>query len=104
MSMQRYKKWKFIVPAALIGFALFALLGGWIVAQLWNWLLPTLFGFPPVTVWQALGLLALTRILFGGFGVGGWGSSRGMSREERERIRQRMSKPASGAVDSPAGD
>lgn len=99
--MQRYKKWKFIVPAALIGFALFVLLGGWVVAQLWNWLLPSLFGFPTLTVWQALGLLTLTRILFGGFGVGGWGSSRKMSPGERERIRERMCKSAPEIADSP---
>jgi hypothetical protein len=35
---------------------------------LWNWLLPGLFGWHQVTFWQAVGLLALCRILFGGFG------------------------------------
>ncbi len=34
---------------------------------LWNWLLPTLFDFPSINYWQALGLLGLSRILFGGF-------------------------------------
>jgi len=47
---------------------LFAFAGGEIVKSLWNWLLPALFGFPAVTFWQALGLLLLCRILFGGFG------------------------------------
>jgi len=28
---------------------------------------PALFIFPVITIWQALGLLALTKILFGGF-------------------------------------
>jgi hypothetical protein len=45
--------------------------GGFIVMQLWNWLLPAIFGWKAVTFWQALGLLALCRILFGGLGVGG---------------------------------
>ena len=36
------------------------------VLRLWNWLLPALFGWPQITFWQALGLLALCRILFGG--------------------------------------
>jgi hypothetical protein len=66
---------------------------------LWNWLSPALFELPPVTFWQAIGLLALCRILFGGFGLGG-GSHRAYSRrrmaerweqmtpEERERFRQ----------------
>ena len=37
-----------------------------VVMALWNWLMPTLFGLPPISVWQALGLLVLSRILFGG--------------------------------------
>jgi hypothetical protein len=68
--------------------------------RLWNWLLPTLFGWPRVTFWQGLGILALCRILFGGFALRGsarsnvrrrmadrWGR---MTPEERERYRQRM--------------
>ena len=50
---------------------------------LWNWLTPTLFGWRQVTFWQALGLLALCRILFGGFRLGGHGG-------HRSRIRERM--------------
>jgi len=42
--------------------------GGEIVLHLWNWLLPSLFGWREITFWQAVGLLALCRILFGGFG------------------------------------
>ena len=107
MSIRRYWKWKFIIPAAVVGFPLFVVLMGWVVAQLWNWLLPPLFGLPTVTVWQALGLLALTRILFGGFGSGGPSPSKGMSREEREQIRQRISERSQGpqtAGDSPSGN
>lgn len=37
---------------------------------LWNWLIPELFGFKPIDFWQAVGLLALARILFGGLGSG----------------------------------
>ena len=76
-------KWIFIVPAALVGIVLFAFIGGQIVRLLWNGLLPPLFGWPQITFWQALGLLALCRILFGGFG-----SSRGS--RSSSRIRQRM--------------
>ena len=90
MSIQRFRKWKFVVPAALIGFSLFVWLGGWIVAQLWNWLLPPLFGFPSINVGQALGLVVLTRILTGGFGFGSWASTRSVSRQERERMRERI--------------
>jgi hypothetical protein len=52
----------------LTTFIVFIALGGGVVLQLWNWLLPPLFGWPQITFWQALGILALCRILFGGFG------------------------------------
>lgn len=91
MAMRR--KWMFIVPAALLGMTLFVLLGGELVKLLWNWLLPPLFGWKEVTFWQALGLLALCRILFGGLRLGG-GHRRGrwehMTPEERDRLRQRL--------------
>ena len=43
-----------------------------VVMGLWNWLMPAIFGWRVVTFWQALGLLALSRILFGRFGGPGW--------------------------------
>lgn len=82
------RKWFFIVPAALAGMVLFAFIGGEIVKLLWNWLLPPLFGWRALTFWQALGLLALCRILFGGFGRRGMSYS--MRQGMRERIRARM--------------
>ena len=72
----KVKKMIFIVPAAIVGIALFIFLGGWIVMHLWNWLLPPLFGWRMITFWQALGLLVLCRILFGGVSGRGWHSSR----------------------------
>jgi hypothetical protein len=84
-----------MIPVGLAGMALVAFLGGTIVRALWNGLLPPLFGFPPVTFWQALGLLVLSRIMFGGFGMSG-GSSHyrrrweAMTPEERERVRERI--------------
>ena len=90
------RKWILIVPAAIAGMVLFVFIGGQTVRLLWNWLLPQLFGVPQVTFWQALGLLALGRILFGGFGPhGGSGSHyrrrwEAMTPEERERIRERI--------------
>lgn len=86
------KKWMrllLIAPLAVAGLALFAALGGEIVHRLWNWLLPPLFAWPEITFWQALGLLALCRILFGGFGPGRSGGSR-IGRRVSERISERM--------------
>ena len=101
--MTRLTKLIVIAPLAILGIVVFTAIGGTVVMLLWNWLAPALFGLRLITFWQALGLLALCRILFGGFGLGGGGShrSRGsssgrrmterweqMTPEERERLRQ----------------
>ena len=83
------KKWIFLAPLAILAMILFVFLGGEIVLRLWNWLLPPLFGWRQITFWQALGLLALCRVLFGSWG--GHGSPRSnMRRRIDERVRQRM--------------
>lgn len=94
------KRLFFLAPLAILGLLLFIALGGALVLLLWNWLLPPLFGWHPITFWQALGILALCRILFGGFGGRGGPRSRirrriaerceSMTPEEREGLRQRM--------------
>ena len=95
--MTRKQKFILLSPFMVGGVVLFAILGGWIVQQLWNWLLPTLFGFPPVTLWQGLALLALCRILFGGLGHGSHGGRgrkgerfKDITPEERDRLRQAL--------------
>lgn len=50
---------------------LVAVLFGVLVQHLWNWLLPTLFKLPLITFWQAVGLVLLSRLLFGNVGGGG---------------------------------
>ena len=94
------KRLIFIAPLAILAMVAFIALGGFIVQQLWNWLLPPLFGWHQITFWQALGLLLLCRILFGGFGGRGLARSNirrrmaerweKMTPEDRERIRQGM--------------
>ena len=79
------KRLIWIAPAAILGMLIFGWIGGELVKLLWNWLAPGLFGLRQISFWQALGLLALCRILFGGFGLGG-----GSQRNSRRRIRQRM--------------
>jgi hypothetical protein len=92
------KRWiALLAPPAIV---LFVFLFGEAVMHLWNWLLPTLFGWRAITFWQGLGLLVLCRILFGSFG--GHGSHRQgfrrhmherwerMTPEEREKFRQGM--------------
>ena len=90
----------YIAPLAIVGIFVFIAIGGEIVLQLWNWLLPSLFGWRQITFWQAVGILALCRILFGGFGRHGFHRSnfrrrmaerwQHMTPEERERFRQGM--------------
>lgn len=74
---------------------------GQAVHYLWNWLMPEIFGLHAITYWQAVGLLGLCWILFGGarwFGRphrhnGGhrflrrWAD---MTAEEREKFRAGM--------------
>ena|SRR3974390_3156474 len=84
---------------------------GLIVMTLWNWLMPPLFAWRPISFWQALGLLALTKVLFGGFrGMGHYrGYWRGrmaerwerMTPEEREQFRAGMRRRC-GGVESPS--
>jgi hypothetical protein len=47
-----------IVAAAVLGF---------VTMELWNALLPQIFGWTRISFWQGLGLIILSRILFGGF-------------------------------------
>jgi len=57
---------------------------GWVVATLWNWLMPALFGLGVITFWQALGLFLLGRILIGGMrGFGGHRGHRGYGHRRR---------------------
>ena len=85
----RRKKWIFIAPIALFAMVAIAFIGGTIVQLLWNWLLPSLFGWRQITFWEALGLLVLCRILFGR--TGRMGSRSSMRRRIEERVEQRMS-------------
>ena len=87
-----------IVMFAVIACFLF----GFVTEHLWNWLMPGLFGLRLLTFWQALGLVVLSKILFGGFHKhGGGGGGRmwkrrmdarwaQMSDEEREKFRAGM--------------
>jgi len=77
-----------------------------VVMWLWNWLMPVLFGLHAISFWQALGILVLSKILFGGFHgrhgfKGDWRARlirrwEDMTPEEREKFRSRGISPASG--------
>jgi hypothetical protein len=92
------KRWILLVPLAILAIPIFVAISGEVVLKLWNWLLPLLFGWRQITFWQAVGILALCRILFGGRGRHGFYRSNFRRRmaarwkhrtpEERERFRQ----------------
>ena len=88
------KKWLFL-PIFIAAIFLF----GAIVMGLWNAILPAVIGVKTISLWQALGILLLSKILFGGFRGGCGGSHRkqrwmemkqkfaDMSPEEREKLK-----------------
>ena len=55
-----------LIPLAFVAAAAFTTMG------LWNWLMPSLFGFGTLTFFKALGIFLLARLFFGGRGFGGW--------------------------------
>ena len=62
-----------VVGMIIVGIIFFAGFGQ-AVHYLWNWLMPEIFGLHAISYWQAIGLLGLTWLLFGGFGwLGGPG-------------------------------
>ena len=81
-------------------FALFVLafvLFGIVTMYLWNWLMPYLFHLPTIDFGMAIGLVILSKILFGGMRMkgGGCGHRRywkakweSMSEDEREKFKQ----------------
>jgi len=103
------KKWwiALLAPPAIV---LFVWIFGEIVMHLWNWLVPALFKGPAIGFWQALGLLILCRLLFGGFGSHGsrgpnWRRRRAerwqsMTPEERERFREAMRRRCGGFAET----
>lgn len=87
--------------AIAVAVVLFGAAFGWVVMLLWNYVVPAVFHGPEVGYGQALALLVLCRILFGG--LRGWRGSHGhwrghrwrerwesMTPEERERLRERF--------------
>ena len=100
--------WKCAAVAVLVVAGL-----GIVVMVLWNWLTPVLFGWREIGYWQALGVLALSKILFGGLrGCGGCHGHRRhglaerweqMTPEERERFKTGM-RGCCGSDDAADGD
>lgn len=65
-----------VILALIIGLAA---ISSAVVMWLWNWLMPSLFGLPLISFWQAFGLMLLFNFLVGGRS----GSSSSSSRSRR---------------------
>lgn len=46
--------------------AIIAIIIGFPIKWLWNWIMPNLFKLPEISFWMALGIALLISILFGG--------------------------------------
>ncbi len=95
--------WPWKMAGALIIIPGLVFLGTWVTMLLWNALLPAIFGLGVITFWQAMGLILLGKILFGGFHGGGNHRShfprrpRFKDREEwREHMREHFSERSEG--------
>jgi hypothetical protein len=95
--MKRYRFFKGLKVLAMV--IVGAVVFGEVVMHLWNWLMPAIFGLRSLTFVQALGLLLLSKLLFGGFHRHGGGRDwkrhmeerfAQMTPEERERFRAGM--------------
>jgi hypothetical protein len=64
MKNQSCRKFFFLIPLAIVAFlALFT----YAVYALWNGILTDVLPIKAISYWQALGILVLAKILFGGF-------------------------------------
>ena len=95
------RKWLYKAPGILLIVIAAVAVFGFVVQHLWNWLIPAIVGWHAINFWQAVGILLLSKILFGGFrGRGGmhWRHRMGerwekMSPEEREKFTRAMRRP-----------
>ena len=92
--LEQYKRRRPFFGLKLIGiaavFTTLVLGVGWLVMVLWNAVLPSTAHFGTLTYWQAVQLLVLCRILFGGFGGGGWQRKKQEWQARKEAWRDKM--------------
>ena len=77
-------------PQKIIIFILFAIgfvfVVGSAIQLLWNWILVDAAGMNPINIWQAIGLLVLARILFGGMF---WGRRKHWKKSKRKEWKKK---------------
>ncbi|OUS00402.1 hypothetical protein A9Q86_10550 [Flavobacteriales bacterium 33_180_T64] len=69
-----------------------AILFGFVIMWLWNWLMPLIFGLPALSYWQAVGLFILLKLLLGGCSSGSKSSSKKSNKKCRSDSKTDFSK------------
>ena len=99
-----------ILKMALMG-AIALTVVGYAVMSLWNWVIPPIVGWHSIGFVQAIALLVLCRLLFGGLRGRGAPWRHGMHRrwanlspEERERLRGRLQRRCGTHREPPADE
>ncbi|EZH73511.1 hypothetical protein ATO12_16370 [Aquimarina atlantica] len=80
-------------PVEIVGIIIFgaiaitglAILFGFVIMWLWNWLMPEIFGLTTLTYWQAVGIFILSKIFLGGCGSG---SSKKSSKDSNDHCKK----------------
>lgn len=90
IKVKKYVTMAFKIFFGILAVIAFALLFGYIIMWLWNWLMPEIFGLTTLTYWQAVGVLVLGKLIFGGLGTGHSKNNRAKSRRSREHARKKM--------------
>ena len=92
------KRWMKIIPLVILLGTAGALAFSGLVMLLWNGIFPAVFHVGAITIWQAAGILLLSKILFSGFkgrhGHNRWkkqmfGQWQDMTEEEKQMFRER---------------
>ncbi len=87
-------------PLEIVGMVIFgvvaitglAILFGFVIMWLWNWLMPEIFGLTTLTYWQAVGLFILLKFLVGGCGRSGKKSCKESDKKGKNKSKTDFSK------------
>jgi len=87
-KVQKYVTIAFKIFFGILAAIAFALLFGYVIMWLWNWLMPDIFGLTTITYWQAVGILVLGKLIFGG--LGGGHNSKSHKGKPRKHLKEKM--------------
>ena len=82
------KKFWLAIPCIIVAIGLFI----WFFQWLWNMVLPDVLGVKAITYWQSLGILVISKILFGGLANAKekFKNRNGFGNDDREMWKQKL--------------